>query len=109
MRETRPDFVAQGFRSVVVARRNGKGVRRFFKPGDLPLGEVAGHRHNKARNAFVSVGGEPQPAPAPRFSLTSNDTPSPAPQPGRDTERLLRSLGYSDAEIAELKDAGAVG
>lgn len=75
----------------------------------LTLGEVADHRHNKARNAFVSVGGESQPAPAPRFSLTSNDTPSPAPQPGRDSGRLLKNLGYSDKEIAELKEAGAIG
>ena len=75
----------------------------------LTLGEVADHKHNKARNAFVDVGGESQPAPAPRFSSTPNDTPSPAPPPGRDTERLMKDFGYSDNEIVELKKVGAIG
>ena len=36
----------------------------------LKLSEVADHKHNKARNAFVRVGGETQPAPAPRSGMS---------------------------------------
>jgi alpha-methylacyl-CoA racemase len=43
----------------------------------LSPSEAPGHPHNRARNAFVEVGGIVQPAPAPRFGRT----PPPAPLP----------------------------
>ena len=35
----------------------------------LDLDEAVAHPHAHARNAFIDVGGAPQPAPAPRFEL----------------------------------------
>lgn len=74
----------------------------------LELSEAAEHKHNVARKAFVSIGGETQPAPAPRFNLTANDKPAPAPELGCDTESLMKELGYTETEIAELEQAGIV-
>ena len=44
----------------------------------LTLAEAPKHHHNKARDAFVDVGGYSQPAPSPRFSRT----PAANPRPG---------------------------
>jgi len=75
----------------------------------LSLGEAPQHPHNVDRGTFVRVGGELQPAPAPRFSRTKPDLPQPAPTAGEDTDRILAELGYSDAEIAKLREERAVG
>jgi alpha-methylacyl-CoA racemase len=75
----------------------------------LALGEVAQHPHNRARGTFLTHDGVLQPAPAPRFSRTvpaMGSTPRP---PGADTEAVLADFGFSAAEIAALKEAGAVG
>ncbi|MEX0834807.1 MAG: CaiB/BaiF CoA-transferase family protein, partial [Nitriliruptor sp.] len=45
----------------------------------LSLAEAPKHPHNVAREAFVDVGGQPQPAPAPRFSRTPGAVERPAP------------------------------
>ncbi|BCJ46438.1 CoA transferase [Actinoplanes ianthinogenes] len=45
----------------------------------LSPAEAPGHPHNRARAAFVEVGGQLQPAPAPRFGRT----PASVPQPSR--------------------------
>ncbi|MET0416362.1 MAG: CaiB/BaiF CoA-transferase family protein [Actinoplanes sp.] len=45
----------------------------------LSPAEAPGHPHNRARGAFVEVGGLTQPAPAPRFGRT----PAAAPHPAR--------------------------
>jgi alpha-methylacyl-CoA racemase len=75
----------------------------------LALGEVASHPHNAARGTFVTRDGVLQPAPAPRFSRTVPEMGA-APRPvGADTETVLADLGFSEAEVAALKGAGAVG
>ncbi len=47
-------------------------------------------------------------APAPRFSATPAVTGEPA-ELGADTAELLGELGYDHGEIADLRDAGAIG
>lgn len=73
------------------------------------LGEAGDHHHNRARGNFVEVAGIRQPAPAPRFSRTPGKVSAPPVTPGADTETALADWGLADAEIAALKDAGAIG
>jgi alpha-methylacyl-CoA racemase len=66
----------------------------------LSMDEAADHPHNRAREAFIEVGGLRQPAPAPRFV----GTPLAVPQPpgsvqARDT---LSAWGLSEADIAAI-------
>jgi alpha-methylacyl-CoA racemase len=56
----------------------------------------------------VDVGGLTQPAPAPRFDRTPAETPVPPVRPGEHTDATLAELGLSDAEIAELRERGAI-
>jgi alpha-methylacyl-CoA racemase len=75
----------------------------------LSLAEAVKHPHNQARGTFTEVGGVTQPAPAPRFSRTPASQPQPAPAIGQSTGEVLTALGYSDAEIATLRDRRVVG
>lgn len=86
----------------------------------LSLEEAARYPHNVARRAFCPVppiqgaAGRVVPQPAPKLSRTPGqsraDTVStPVYVPGRDTRRVLRSLGYADADIQRLLADGAVG
>jgi alpha-methylacyl-CoA racemase len=68
----------------------------------LDLDEAPRHPHNRARATFAEVDGIRQPAPAPRFSATPAGPCPPVGRPGADSQRLLRELGYADAEIAAL-------
>jgi crotonobetainyl-CoA:carnitine CoA-transferase CaiB-like acyl-CoA transferase len=64
----------------------------------LSMDEAADHPHNRARSAFVEVGGVRQPAPAPRFAGTPLATPRP---PGSVAARdTLAAWGLSDADLA---------
>jgi len=74
----------------------------------LTLSEAPEHRHNRARGAFVDVGGNLQAAPAPRFSGTAPGPPRPGAPAGADTRKLLGEFGFTAAEIDALLDAGAV-
>lgn len=73
----------------------------------LDLDEAPDHPHNRARGAFVDVGGQTQPAPVPRFSATPAAVPEPAPAPGADTEAILAEIGLAD-RLSELQVGGAV-
>jgi alpha-methylacyl-CoA racemase len=75
----------------------------------LALDEAADHHHNRARGAFVEVGGIVQPAPAPRFSATPGAVRHGAPEPGSGTDEALAAWGLAEADIAALRAAGAVG
>jgi alpha-methylacyl-CoA racemase len=75
----------------------------------LALGEVAQHPHNAARGSFVTRDGVLQPAPAPRFSRTVPEMGAPPRQPGADTDAVLADFGFSEAEVARLKEARVVG
>jgi alpha-methylacyl-CoA racemase len=74
----------------------------------LGIGEAPAHSHATARTGFVDVGGLTQPAPAPRFSRTSAATPVPPVRVGEHTDATLAELGLSAAEIAKLREQGAI-
>lgn len=60
------------------------------------------HPHNRRRGTYFSAAGIEQPAPAPRFSRTPSDQPMSPKKAGADTEKVLRGLGMTDAEIQSL-------
>src|SRR5262249_18489669 len=85
-----------------------------FAGSDACVAPVVSPRHapapppNAARRPFINVGGVVQPAPAPRFARTPCGTPSPPVKPGNDTPEVLADLGLTQAEIADLRERGAV-
>lgn len=74
----------------------------------LDLDEAPRHPHNQARQTFVERDGVLQPAPAPRFSRSSPQVAGPPPAQGEHTEHILSDLGYSQGDVARLRDAGAI-
>ncbi len=74
----------------------------------LDFDEAPRHPHNKARGTFTEVAGVTQPAPAPRFSKTESRIASPPPLAGQHTESILFAAGYSDDDLAALRESGAV-
>ena len=63
----------------------------------LSLAEAPDHPHNRARGAFLELGGVIQPNAAPRFSVTPGAVQGPARAAGADTEAVLREWGVSRA------------
>jgi len=74
----------------------------------LNFQDAVTHPHNQARSTFVEVDGIHQAAPAPRFSRTPPQAPSAGVAPGAHTDEILSSFGFEGAEIAALRDSGAV-
>lgn len=74
----------------------------------LDLHEAPAHPHNKARGTFQQREGAVQPAPAPRFSRTPAEPGLPPPLRGEHTEQVLSDWGFSGADIAALRQAGAI-
>jgi alpha-methylacyl-CoA racemase len=74
----------------------------------LDPGEAPDHPQVRARGTFTEVGGVVQPAPAPRFSRTAPALPAPPPAPGEHTDAALADWGFAAAEVAALRDRGAV-
>ncbi len=74
----------------------------------LDFQEAAQHPHNKARDTFVEVDGVVQAAPAPRFDRTPPEVPGAAAKPGEHTDEILKDAGMSAAEIAALRESGAI-
>jgi alpha-methylacyl-CoA racemase len=73
------------------------------------FGEAHEHPHNVARNLFVGApDGGRQVAPAPRFSRTVPEPGDSYAYPGVDTDAVLGAFGFGAAEIADLRDAGAI-
>ena len=79
----------------------------------LTFSESLTDPHLAARRTFLEIDGIPQPAPAPRFSRT----PAPIPARGRlsstdesmaSVNRILATLGYSEAEVGMLRQQRAV-
>ena len=74
----------------------------------LTAAEAAGHHHNVARGTFIEVGGITQPGPAPRLSRTPGEVRRPPAHAGQHTDELLAEAGFTDDEVAALRDSGAV-
>jgi alpha-methylacyl-CoA racemase len=72
------------------------------------MSEAAHHPHNVHRGAFTEVAGEMQPAPAPRFSRTPGAIEMPPPHAGQHTAQVLVDWGFSEADVAKLRETGAV-
>ncbi len=68
--------------------------------------EAANHPHMRARETFVEVGGMRRPAPAPRFSRTPGAVRGQADAASH--EATLTAWGFTQAEVAELHQKGAV-
>jgi alpha-methylacyl-CoA racemase len=74
----------------------------------LSMAEAPTHPHNVERGVFSTVAGVVQPAPAPRFSRTPSAISRPPSAIGEDTDEVLADWGFDDAEVAKLKESGAV-
>ena len=75
----------------------------------MSMSEAHIHPHNIARENFVEVAGVTQPAPAPKFSRTPGRIHSAPSKPGAHTESALAAWGFTDSDVAALKESGAVG
>jgi alpha-methylacyl-CoA racemase len=73
----------------------------------LTLAEAPSHPHNAARGSFAQVGDATLAASAPRFSLTPGAL-GPLTEVGADSAALLDELGFTAAELAELRTAIAI-
>lgn len=73
----------------------------------LSMNEAPAHPHNIERGTYLTVDGVLQPAPAPKFSRTQPEIAAVVPT-GSDTLNVLKTLGYSDAEIEDLKKKGVL-
>ena len=68
----------------------------------LSFDEAVSDPHHRARGTYVQVGSIPQPAPAPRLNSTPAGEMAEPPRVGAHTDTVLRELGLSDLEIANL-------
>jgi alpha-methylacyl-CoA racemase len=73
----------------------------------LSMAEARQHAHQRAREAYVEVGGSLQPRPAPRFSRTDARVQAPPADDAEHTDAVLADWGFSQAEISALREAGA--
>jgi alpha-methylacyl-CoA racemase len=73
----------------------------------LSMAEARQHPHQRARGAYVEVGGTLHPRPAPRFSRTDAAVQGPPPDDGEHTDAVLADWGFSQGEIAALRKVGA--
>ena len=75
----------------------------------LSFAEARNHEHNRARGAFVDIGGFSRPAPAPRFSTTPSSASTPSSEADRDTAAILTRFGIGQDEMEALVKAGIAG
>jgi len=74
----------------------------------LTFGEAQSHPHHEARGAFLPRSGTPELAPSPRLSRTPGKPGGSPAYTGSDTDAVLEEFGFERAEIAELRERGAV-
>lgn len=74
----------------------------------LGMSEAPHYPANTARGVFTDVAGEMQPAPAPRFSRTPGSIDRPPAHAGQHTSEVLADWGFGEADIAKLRETGAI-
>ena len=74
----------------------------------LNWSEAPNHPHAVERGSYLNVDGVTQSAPAPRFDRTPAPTPTAPVAPGADTDAALGEAGFTAAEIASMRAAGAI-
>jgi len=67
------------------------------------------HRDSLIEYDHPDAGRVRQPRPTAIFDGRASDIRRPSPRLGEHTEELLRTVGCSDADLAALRDAGAIG
>jgi alpha-methylacyl-CoA racemase len=74
----------------------------------LSFTDAPQHPANVARETYVELDGVTQPAPAPRFSRTPSSVSHGVHGLGDDTDAVLGAMGFAEAEIASLRESGAI-
>jgi alpha-methylacyl-CoA racemase len=74
----------------------------------LTMSEATNNEHIVARETIIKRDGVPQPAPAPRFSRTTAEVQRSAPWPGQHTDEALAEWGLGAADVAKLRETGAI-
>ena len=83
-----------------------EGTDACFAPV-LTFSEARSYPHHVERDSFVDD--RPEVAISPRLSRTPGDPRAPSPAfPGADTDTVLADYGFSPAEIADLREGGAI-
>ncbi|MNF71004.1 formyl-coenzyme A transferase [compost metagenome] len=73
----------------------------------LDFSEAFTHPHNRARGLFMETAGVLHPAPAPRLSRTPVEA-GRVVKNGENTLEILEQLGFSNEQIDELRNVGAI-
>ncbi|HWD31909.1 MAG TPA: CoA transferase, partial [Pseudomonas sp.] len=73
----------------------------------LDFSEAPRHPHHQARSNFIESNGVVHPAPAPRLSRTPAQA-GPIAKTGEHTLEILQQLGLNEADIAALRQRGAI-
>jgi alpha-methylacyl-CoA racemase len=74
----------------------------------LHFDEAAAHPHHRQRDTYIELDGITQAAPGPRMSAHHPGHPTSPPGAGLHTDDILREMGRSVSEIAQLKTSGIV-
>jgi alpha-methylacyl-CoA racemase len=72
----------------------------------LDFGEAMAHPQLVARGLFAD--GRPEVGPVPRLSVTPGEPATSAAWPGADTDAVLAELGFTAAELTDLREAGTI-
>jgi crotonobetainyl-CoA:carnitine CoA-transferase CaiB-like acyl-CoA transferase len=97
-----------------IAQRTLAEWTRVFEAVDacvepvLDLAEVAEHPHTRAREMVVDLGGSRQFAHPVKYSAGGAEYRHAGRADGAETDDVLRELGFTQFEIASIRDSGAV-
>ncbi len=101
----------------ILSQMTAEEIVERLRAHDIPGGRVVGveevHldpqvQHNEVLVELDSgaMGPRREPRPAARFGAEDTPLPEPAPRLGEDTNTVLASLGFSDAELSDLAADG---
>lgn len=84
-----------------------RGRDACFSPV-LDLDEAPAHAHMQSREVFTRFDGVRHASPAPRFTRTPSALRRPAPASGQHSGEVLAEWGVPAADIAALRESGAM-